>query len=127
MLFQEMKRIVTAAVLIPLVLLLVLKAHFWLLTLVAAVVALAAAWEFMDLADAGGAKMPRVLVLISIAALFACAFRNADLIGPGLCALGLMLFLVCVFRSPLDRVLRDACVFAFLPGLHRIYACARCR
>jgi phosphatidate cytidylyltransferase len=103
-----MKRIVTAAVLIPLVLLLVLKGHFWLLTLAAAVVALAAAWEFIDLADAGGAKMPRVLVLISIAALFACVFRSADLLGPGLCALGLILFLVCVFRSPLERVLRDA-------------------
>ncbi len=106
--FQEMKRIVTAAVLIPLVLLLILKGHFWLLTLVAAVVALAASWEFMDLADAGGAKMPRILVLVSIAALFGCAFRNADLIGPGLCGLGLILFLVCVFRSPLERVLRDA-------------------
>jgi phosphatidate cytidylyltransferase len=106
--FQEMKRIVTAAVLIPLVLLLVLKGHFWLLTLAAAVVALAAAWEFMDLADLGGVKMPRILVLISIAALFGCAFRNADLIGPGLCALGLILFLVCVFRSPPERVLGDA-------------------
>jgi phosphatidate cytidylyltransferase len=102
-----MKRIVTAAVLIPLVLLLILKGHFWLLTVAAAVVALAAAREFMDLADTGGAKMPRILVLISIAALFGCAFRNADLIGPGLCALGLTLFLVCVFRSPLERVLRD--------------------
>ncbi len=106
--FQEMKRIVTAAVLIPLVLLLVLKGHFWLLTLAAGAVALAAAWEFMDLSDAGGAKMPRVLMLVAIAALFGCAFRNADLIGPALCALGLVLFLVCVFRSPLDRVLRDA-------------------
>jgi phosphatidate cytidylyltransferase len=106
--FQEMKRIVTAAVLIPLVLALVLKGHFWLLTLAAAVVALAAAWEFMDLADAGGAKMPRILVLISLAALFGCVFRNADLIGPALCAIGLVLFLVSVFRSPLDRVLRDA-------------------
>jgi phosphatidate cytidylyltransferase len=106
--FQEMKRIVTAVVLMPLVLLLILKGHFWLLTLAATVVALAAAWEFMDLADSGGAKMPRVLVLISIVALFGCAFRNADLIGPGLCALGLILFLVCVFRSPLERVQRDA-------------------
>ena len=96
-LFQEMKRIITAAVLIPLVVLLALKAPFWLLTLVAAIVAAAAAWEFMDLAEAGGAKMPRVLVLLSIAALFACVFRNADLIGPALGALGLLLFLVGVF------------------------------
>jgi phosphatidate cytidylyltransferase len=108
-----MKRIITAAVLIPLVLLLVLKAPFWFLTVVAAVVASAAAWEFMALADAGGGKMPRVLVLISIVALFASAFRNADLIGPALGALGLLLLLVCVFRSPLDRVLRDASASLF--------------
>ena len=111
--FQEMKRIVTAAVLIPLVLLLVLKGHFWLLILAAAVVALAAAWEFMALADAGGAKLPRILVLIAIGVLFACAFRNADLIGPALCAIGLLLFLVCVFGSPLDRVLRDSAASLF--------------
>jgi len=106
--FQEMKRIVTAVVLIPLVLLLVLKGHFWLLTLAAAVVALAAAWEFMALAEAGGAKLPRVPVLVGIAVLFGCAFRNADLMGPAICAVGLLLFLVCVFRSPPDRVLWDA-------------------
>jgi phosphatidate cytidylyltransferase len=103
-----MKRVLTAAVLIPLVLLLILKGHFWLLTLAAAIVAMAAAWEFMDLADAGGAKLPRVLTLIGIAALFACAFRNADLIGPALAGIGLLLFIVCAFRSPLDRVLRDS-------------------
>ncbi len=106
--FQEMKRIVTAVVLIPLVLLLVLKGHFWLLTLVAAIVALAAAWEFVALADAGGAKVPRIPLLVGIAMLFGCAFRNADLIGPAMCAVGLLLFVVCVFRSPLDRVLRDS-------------------
>ncbi len=111
--FQEMKRIVTAVVLIPLVLLLVLKGHFWLLILAAAVVALAAAWEFMALADAGGAKVPRILVLVGIAALFGCAFRNADLIGPAICAIGLLLFVVCAFRSPLDRVLGDASASLF--------------
>jgi phosphatidate cytidylyltransferase len=111
--FQEMKRIVTAAVLIPLVLLLVLKGHFWLLILAGAAVALAAAWEFMALAEAGGAKLPRVLVLIAIGVLFTCAFRNADLLGPALGAIGLLLFLVCVFRSPLDRVLRDAAASLF--------------
>ncbi len=108
-----MKRIITAAVLIPLVLLLVLKAPFWFLTVVAAVVASAAAWEFMALAGVSGVKMPRVLVLIAIVALFASAFRNADLIGPALAALGLLLLLVCVFRSPLDRVLRDASASLF--------------
>jgi len=111
--FQEMKRIVTAVVLIPLVLLLVLKGHFWLLIVASAVVALGAAWEFMALADAGGAKLPRIPVLVGIAVLFGCAFRNADLIGPAICAVGLLLFLVCVFRSPLDRVLRDSAASLF--------------
>jgi phosphatidate cytidylyltransferase len=108
-----MKRIVTAAVLIPLVLLLVLKGHFWLLTLAAAAVALLAAWEFLALADGLGAKTPRILVLISILGLFACAFRAADLIGPGLFAAALILFVVCAFRSPLERVLRDAAFSVF--------------
>jgi phosphatidate cytidylyltransferase len=108
-----MKRIVTAVVLIPLVLLLVLKGHFWLLILAAAVVALAAAWEFMALADAGGAKMPRIPVMVGIAVLFGCAFRNADLIGPAICAVGLLLFMICVFRSPLDRVLLDSACSLF--------------
>ncbi len=108
-----MKRILTAAVLIPLVLLLVLKAPFWLVTVASAVVAGAAAWEFLALADAGGAKTPRALVLASIAALFLCVFRNADLVGPALGAIGLLLFLVCVFRSPLDRVMRDAAASIF--------------
>jgi phosphatidate cytidylyltransferase len=108
-----MKRIVTAIVLIPLVLLLVLKGHFWLLILAAAVVALAAAWEFMALADAGGAKMPRIPVMVGIAVLFGCAFRNADLIGPAICAVGLLLFMICVFRSPLDRVLLDSACSLF--------------
>jgi phosphatidate cytidylyltransferase len=113
MLLREMKRILTAAVLIPLVLLLVLKAPFWLVTVASAVVAGAAAWEFLALADAGGAKTPRALVLASIAALFLCVFRNADLVGPALGAIGLLLFLVCVFRSPLDRVMRDAAASIF--------------
>jgi phosphatidate cytidylyltransferase len=108
-----MKRILTAAVLIPLVLLLVLKAPFWLITLVTAAVAGLAAWEYLGLADASGAKPPRVLVLASIGFLFFCAFRNADLIGPAIGGLGLMLFLVCVFRSPLDRVLRDTATALF--------------
>jgi phosphatidate cytidylyltransferase len=102
-----MKRILTAAVLIPIVLLLVLKGQFWLITIATALVAELAAWEYLGLADANGAKTPRILVLISILALFACAFRNADLIGPALGALSLLLFLVCVFRSPLERVLHD--------------------
>ncbi len=108
-----MKRILTAVILIPVVLLLVLKAPFWLITIVTGVVAGLAAWEYLDLADAGGAKTPRMLVLVSIAVLFACAFRTADLIGPVLVALSLILFVVCAFRSPTDRMLRDTATSVF--------------
>ena len=69
-LWGTMKRILTAAVLIPVVLLLVLKAPFWLITLVSAAVAGLAAWEYLDLADESGAKPPRIPVLVSIGVLF---------------------------------------------------------
>jgi len=108
-----MKRIVTAVVLIPIVLLLVLKAPFWLITLVTAAVSALAAWEYLDIADAGGAKTARILVMAAIVVLFGCAYRNADLVGPALGALALILFLVYVFRSPLDRVLRDTAASVF--------------
>ena len=56
---QEMKRIITAVILIPLVLVLIFKAPFWLMPILAGVVALPAAWEFLGLANAGGARTPR--------------------------------------------------------------------
>jgi phosphatidate cytidylyltransferase len=108
-----MKRILTAAVLIPLVLLLLLKGQFWIVTLFTALVAELAAWEYLSLVDATGAKTPRILVMIAIGVLFGCAFRRADLIGPALSGLSLILFLVCVFRSPLDRVLDDTAASVF--------------
>ncbi len=108
-----MKRILTAAVLIPLVLLLVLKAPFWLITLASAAVAELTVWEYLGLADASGAKTPRILVMVAILVLFLCAFRNADLIGPALVALSLILFLVCTFRAPLERVLLDTAASVF--------------
>ena len=108
-----MKRVITAALLIPLVLLLILKGPFWLITLATGLVAELAAWEYLGLADATGAKTPRVLVLIAIAVLFAGAFRNAELLGTALGALGLLLFLVCAFRSPLERVLLDTAASVF--------------
>jgi len=108
-----MKRILTAAALIPLVLALALKAPFWLITVVTAAVAILAAWEYLGLADASGANAPRVLVLVSIAVLFGSVFRNADLIGPVMGGLGLILFLVCVFHSPLERVLADTAASVF--------------
>lgn len=108
-----MKRIVTAAVLIPLVLLLIFKGPFWLMTTVSALVAAMAVWEYLALADASGARTPRLLVLVSTGLLFFFSFWKPDLVAPVLSALTLTLFVVCTFRCPLDRVLPDTASSVF--------------
>ncbi|HEX3471169.1 MAG TPA: CDP-archaeol synthase [Silvibacterium sp.] len=108
-----MKRVATAVVLIPLVLLLIFKAPLWLITLVVALVAELALWEYLALADATGAKTPRIAAMIAVALLFACVFRRPDFLGPLLGALALGLFILCAFRSPLNRVLPDAAYSVF--------------
>lgn len=99
--------------LIPLVLLLIFSNRFWLITLVAAAVAELAAWEYLGLADASGSKTPRVVVCLSIAALFACTFWRPDYVAPLIGALTFILFIVCAFRSPLPRVLPDTAYSVF--------------
>ena len=63
-----MKRILTAIVLIPLVLFLVFLGPRWqwLFSLAVAAVAVLAAWEFLGLAEKGGASPPRVAVLVAL-------------------------------------------------------------
>ncbi len=111
-----MKRVLTALVLVPLVLLLVFFNNLPLITVAAGVVALLAAWEYLGLADASGAKTPRIAVLICIAALFACNFERPEYMAPAIGCLAFVLFVLCAFRSPLDRVLPDTAysVFALL-------------
>ncbi|HTY85744.1 MAG TPA: CDP-archaeol synthase [Silvibacterium sp.] len=108
-----MKRVVTAAVLIPIVLLLVFWAPLWLLVLAAALVAELAVWEYLSLADAMGAKTPRAAVSAAVALLFVCIFRRPDFLGPLLGALSLALFALCAFRSPMNRVLPDTAYSVF--------------
>jgi phosphatidate cytidylyltransferase len=108
-----MKRVITAAVLVPLVLLLLLRGSFLLVVVATALVAELAAWEYVSIADAHGSRIPRNLVLIAIAVLFAATFHNRFLLLPviGLCSL---LFLIaCSFRSPLERVLPDTAFSVF--------------
>ncbi len=111
-----MKRILTAATLVPLVLLLLLKGSFWMVILLTAVVAGLATWEYLTIADDHGAKTPRIPVLLGIAVLFAATYRNTALMLPALGLLSLILFIFCSFRSPLERVLPDTAysVFALL-------------
>lgn len=100
-----MKRIITGVILIPLVVLLIFKGSYPLVTLVSALVAELAAWEFLSLVDKSGAHTPRVLVLVSIGILFAFSFRYPDMVAPVLSALALLIFVVCMFRSPQASVL----------------------
>jgi phosphatidate cytidylyltransferase len=108
-----MARILTAAVLIPLVILLLFLAPFWAVTLAAAAVAVLACWEYLGLADGSGAQTPRVMVLIAVAALFAIGFYRPGLLMEGFSALGFLLFVVIAFRSPLERVLLDTAASIF--------------
>jgi phosphatidate cytidylyltransferase len=108
-----MKRVITAAVLIPLVVLLLLKGSFPLVVIATAVVAELATWEYLSIADSSGSRTPRILVLVAIALLFAAAFHSPYLIMPTIGVCGLLLLVVCSFRSPLDRVLPDTALSIF--------------
>ncbi|MGB7191792.1 MAG: phosphatidate cytidylyltransferase, partial [Acidobacteriaceae bacterium] len=108
-----MKRVLTAVVLVPLVVWLVFGDSFWLITLVVAAVAELALWEYLSLADATGAKTPRLAAGLAVAALFALTFFRPELLTPLVGAVTLVLLIVCAFRSPLQRVLPDAAFSIF--------------
>lgn len=104
-----MQRILTAAILVPLVVALIFVSPRWPLLLMGAVFAVAALglWEFLGLANAMGAKTPRVLSIVFLAILFAAIFRRPDLMAPVASALSLALLILCTFRSPVNRVLPE--------------------
>ena len=131
-----MKRVLTAIILIPLVLLLVFLPARWdgLFTLATAGVAMLAAWEYMALAVKKGAQAPRLAVILSILLLFGARLfvesfeflRQTDAVF-GLLAIFLLVF--CTFRSPVERMMVDVttsifCLFYIglmllaLPALH---------
>ena len=110
-----MKRVITAAVLIPLVLLLLLKGSFIVLVAATALVAELATWEYLFIADCQGSR--RTLVLIAVAVIFAATFFSPSLILPALGLCSLVLVLVCSFGLPLERVLRDS-AFSIFPLLY---------
>lgn len=109
-----MKRVLTALVLIPLILLLIFKGPFWLITPVVGAIAELALWEYLTLADATGAKTPRIAAVVAVAAIFAFIFffPFVDLL-PLTGAIVLALLIVCAFRSPLKRVLPDTAYSVF--------------
>jgi phosphatidate cytidylyltransferase len=115
-----MKRILTALVLVPVVLLLVFLPPRWndLFTLATAAVSMLAAWEYLGLTVRAGANPPRLAVLLSIlllfgARLFADSFellRQTELVFG---VLALALLVICTFHSPVERVMADASASIF--------------
>ncbi|HEX3894438.1 MAG TPA: phosphatidate cytidylyltransferase [Terracidiphilus sp.] len=108
-----MRRVLTAAVLAPLVLALVMFAPQVLITLVVAAVGALAGWEFLGLAEHCGAKPPRFAVMAAVLALFAGNYQWPDQTLIILGALSLSLVACCTFRTPVERVLLDACSSVF--------------
>jgi phosphatidate cytidylyltransferase len=103
-----MKRILTALVLIPLVIVLVFLGPDWLVSLAVGAVALLAAWEYLGIAQAVGGRPPRIPVLVAIAILFTVSFLWPDKLTATLGALSLALLVYCSFAVPISEVLQDA-------------------
>jgi phosphatidate cytidylyltransferase len=105
-----MKRILTAAFLILVVVLLIFRGQPWMLTLASALIAELAAYEYMRLANTGGAQIPAWWMLFGTAVVFLFTLPNfhneAEL--PALSALALILLAWSGFRVPFERVLPDA-------------------
>lgn len=110
-----MKRVLTALVLIPLVLLLVFlpPGWQWLFTLSVALVAVLAAWEYMGMANREGFKPPRVAVVVALVALFAASSQWPDRTAATLGVLSLGLLVYCTFCSPVEQVMADASASTF--------------
>jgi phosphatidate cytidylyltransferase len=128
-----MKRVITALVLIPLVLVLVFLGPRWqwLFTLAVAFVAALASWEFLGLAELAGATSPRTAVLVALLVLFAVNLEWPDrtMAAFGILCLGLLVY--CTFLRPVEQVMTDASASIFclvyigmtliaLPTLHEL-------
>ncbi len=110
-----MKRVITAAVLIPVVLVLVFLGPRWqwVFSLAVAGVSVLAGWEYMSLTRRCGANPPRVATLMALMALFVVNFQWPDLI-PGLFGvLGLGLLVYCTFFKPVEEVISAAAASIF--------------
>ena len=110
-----MKRIITALVLIPIVLVLVFLGPRWqwLFTLAVAAVAALAGWEYMDLSRRCGANPPRIATMVALLALFAVNFEWPDLTPALFGILGLGLLVYCTFFKPVAETIADASASIF--------------
>lgn len=103
-----MKRVLTALILAPLVLVLVFLGPMWLITLVVAAVAMLAAWEFLALTEQRGARPPKVLTLGCIGLLFAGNYQWPEETITIFGFFSIILLVFCTFKSPVERALADA-------------------
>jgi phosphatidate cytidylyltransferase len=113
-----MKRIVTAAILIPLVLLAVFRAPLWLFLLITALVALAAVFEYLGIAAGFGCEPFPLLTYTYTAALFVIAWAavtNAAFLA------GLMLLLLFAPFLLMAAALGREDLRAALPGAAMSY------
>jgi phosphatidate cytidylyltransferase len=115
-----MKRVLTALVLIPVVLLLVFLPARWegLFTLATAGVAMLAAWEYLGLTTKHGANPPRlavilVILMLFVSRLFSDSFEFLHQTDAVIAVLAIVLILFCTFRSPIDRMMADASAAVF--------------
>lgn len=108
-----MKRVLTAAILIPIVLCLIFLAPYWLFVLVTAAIAALAVWECIGLAERTGFQPPRIAMLVAVFALFAGSFEWPDRIAILFGLLSLALLIYCTFRRDIERVMADAAASIF--------------
>ncbi len=110
-----MKRVLTAAVLIPIVLVLVFLGPRWqwLFTLAAAAVAALAGWEYLGLTQRCGANPPRMPVVVAILLLFVLNFQWPEDTPAVFALLGLGILVCCTFTRTVDGVMADAAVSVF--------------
>ncbi len=110
-----MKRILTAAILIPLVLLAVLRAPLWLFLLITVIVALTAVMEYLAITDSYGFEPFRLLTYIFTAALIVVYHYAQSYVGVALLAGILLLFLFAPFLLMIASMGREDLKSA-LPG-----------
>jgi phosphatidate cytidylyltransferase len=110
-----MKRILTALVLIPVVLVLVFLGPKWqwLFSLAVAGVAALSGWEYLGLTRRCGAQPPRIATVAGLLALFAVDFQWPDLVPALFSALGLTLLLYCAMFKPVGDMIPNAAASVF--------------
>jgi phosphatidate cytidylyltransferase len=109
-----MKRILTAFLLILGTVSLIFFGQLWLLTLAACLLAELAAYEYLSLANAGGARVPSWWMAAATALLFYVTYyRPVEAQLPVLSMLALALLTWTGFRAPLEHILPDAALGLF--------------